>query len=138
MIERIRKINEGIAVANQLPKEKYPILLIKQDLGVLKNDAILTAKVNSALEKISGKGMNIETPPNMGSEDMQELLRDYPNVPYTYFIVGIANKDLYAKALKEGKKYPFSNHNPDFWVDLAAIPLGTQLGLEAVLEVFTN
>ncbi|HMP94433.1 MAG TPA: peptidase dimerization domain-containing protein, partial [Phnomibacter sp.] len=136
MIERIKKINEGIALANNLPKEKYPTILIKQDLGVLDNDSALTAKVNSALEKMVGKGMNVITPPVMGSEDVQELLRDHPHVPYNYFIVGIANRELFAKALKEGKQFPFSNHNPDFWIDLAAIPLGTQFGLSAVLEVF--
>lgn len=136
LLDRINKINEGIAVANALPKELYPTINMKQNLGVLNNDEALTEKINTALEKVAGPGKNFNAPPVMGSEDVQELLRDYPQVPYNYFIVGIANPEVYAKALKEGKQFPFSNHNPDFWVDLSAIPYGTQLGLAAVLEAF--
>jgi metal-dependent amidase/aminoacylase/carboxypeptidase family protein len=136
MIENIKKINEGIAVANGLPKNLYPTLNIKQDLGTLKNDEALTAKINTALEKIAGPGRNFVPPLVMGSEDVQELLRDYPNVPYCYFIVGIANPEVFQKAVTEGKKFPYSNHNPDFWVDLPAIPFGTKLGAAAALEAF--
>jgi amidohydrolase len=138
MIDKIKKINEGIAIANDLPKNLYPVLNIKQNLGTVKNDTALTAKVNAALEKITGPGRNLDMPPVMGSEDVQELVRDYPNVPYCYFIVGIANLAVYEKAVKEGKKLPYSNHNPDFYVDLPAIPYGTQLGLAAVLEAFAK
>jgi amidohydrolase len=138
MIEKIKLINEGIAVANGLPKNLYPTLNIKQDLGVVNNDTALVAKVNTALEKIAGPGKNFVSPPVMGSEDVQELVKNQPNVPYDYFIVGIANPEVFMKALKAGKKFPYSNHNPDFWVDLAAIPFGTQLGLAALLEAFVK
>lgn len=138
MLKRINEINEGIAVANGLPKALYPKVNMKQNLGTLKNDEALTAKINTALEKIAGPGKNFNLPPVMGSEDVQELLKDYPQVPYNYFIVGIANHEAYEKAIKEGKQFPFSNHNPDFWIDLSAIPYGTQLGAAAVLEAFNK
>jgi len=138
LLKRINEINEGIAVANNLPKDLYPKTVIKQNLGTLKNNEVLTAKINGALEKMAGPNKNLSIPPVMGSEDVQELLKDHPEVPYNYFIVGIANHEVYEKAMKEGKQFPFSNHNPDFWVDLSAIPFGTSLGLAAVLEAFNK
>lgn len=107
-------------------------------MGVLHNDTALTASVNSALEKIAGQGKNVITRAVMGSEDVQELLRDHRNVPYNYVIVGIANVEQSMKAKKEGKKFPFSNHNPDFWIDLKAIPFGASLGIAATLEAFNS
>lgn len=138
LLRRIDEINEGIAVSNNLPKDLYPKIVLKQNLGTLKNEEKLTKKINSALEKMAGPNKNLSLPPVMGSEDVQELLRDYPEVPYNYFIVGIANHEVFEKANKEGKQFPFSNHNPDFWVDLSAIPFGTTLGLAAVLEAFNT
>ncbi|MGL2993618.1 amidohydrolase [Flavobacterium sp. TSSA_36] len=138
LLRRIDEINEGIAVSNHLPKELYPKTVIKQNLGTLKNNEALTAKINIALEKMAGPNKNLSIPPVMGSEDVQELLKDHPEVPYNYFIVGIANHEVFEKATKEGKQFPFSNHNPDFWVDLSAIPFGTSLGLAAVLEAFSK
>ncbi|CAN1571886.1 AbgB Metal-dependent amidase/aminoacylase/carboxypeptidase [Flavobacteriaceae bacterium] len=138
LLKRINEINEGIAVANNLPKDLYPKTVIKQNLGTLKNNEVLTAKINGALEKMAGPNKNLSIPPVMGSEDVQELLKDHPEVPYNYFIVGIANHEVYETAMKEGKQFPFSNHNPDFWVDLSAIPFGTSLGLAAVLEAFAQ
>jgi amidohydrolase len=127
MLERIKQINEGIAVSNALPKELFPVIKFKQKVSVLNNDKALTAKIAPALEQTAGPGKNITVPPVMGSEDFQQLVRDYPKVPYTYIHVGIANNEVFQKALKEGKMYPFTNHNPDFWVDLSAIPFGTAL-----------
>ncbi len=53
-----------------------------------------------------------------------------------YVWVGTAHPDLYAKALAEGKKAPFYNHNGNYQVDLAAIPLGAEIGATALLELF--
>ncbi|MEN9570758.1 MAG: hypothetical protein RL172_1989 [Bacteroidota bacterium] len=136
LLDRILSINEGIALGNNMPKELYPTVKYKQSLGPVKNDEALTAKINTALEKITGPGRNLDLPPVMGSEDVQQLVRDYPNVPYNYFIIGIANHQVFEKAAKEGKQFPFSNHNPDYEVDLTSIPWGTSMGLAAVLEAF--
>jgi amidohydrolase len=138
MIKRIEEINQGIAVASALPKDLYPTLNRKQSLGTLKNNEALTAKINVALEKLVGKGRNLDIPPVMGSEDVQQLVKDYPNVPYDYMVVGVADPEVFEKAAKAGKKFPYSNHNSDFVVDLKAIPYNLQLGLAATLEAFAK
>ncbi len=154
MVERIKQINEGIALSNNLPKELYPTIKFKQHVNVLNNNEALVQKIEPALVKVAnrqpeqdffktttkmfGPTKNLNAPPVMGSEDFQQLTRDYPQVPYAYFIVGIANPDVFQKALNDGKLYPFTNHNPDFMVDLSAIPFGTKLGAAAVLEAFNK
>lgn len=139
MLDGIKKINEGIAVANGLPKELYPTINMKQFVIPLKNDKALVEKINPALEKIAGgPGKNLQFPPVMGSEDFQHLVKDHPQVAYDYLLVGIANPKVFEEANKKGKFFPFFNHNGDFQVDLSAIPYGMSLGLAAVLEAFNK
>lgn len=136
LVDGIKRINEGIAIANGLPKELYPTFTQKQSLGPLNNDKNLVEKMNIPLEKMFGVGKNLSLPPVMGSEDFQVLVRDYPNVPYDYLLIGVAPPDMFAKAQKEGKYFPFSNHNGNFMVDLSAIPFGTAVATAMVLEAF--
>ncbi len=41
-------------------------------------------------------------------------------------------------AAKAGKALPFSAHNPDFRVDLNAIPVGAKVGALSVLELMAK
>lgn len=137
MIDGINRINEGIAFANNLPKDLYPTMNKKQYVIPLKNDKAMVEKLNPALEKMAGANKNIQgIPATMGSEDFQHLVKDQPKTVYDYILVGIANPEVTAKANKEGKMFPFYNHNGDFQVDLTAIPFGTSLGTTALLEMF--
>jgi amidohydrolase len=137
MIEGIQRINEGIAYANNLSKELYPTMLKKQFVIPLKNDKGMVEKLNPVLEKLTGPNKNLKgMPATMGSEDFQHLVKDHPSVVYDYILVGIANPEVTAKANKEGKMFPFYNHNGDFQVDLKAIPYGTAIGTTVVLEMF--
>lgn len=49
--------------------------------------------------------------------------------------VGTADPKLFEQARKEGKVVPFSNHNPEYRVDLAAIPVGAKVAAVSVLEL---
>lgn len=138
MIDGIKRVNEGIAVANGLPKELYPELRIKQDIGVLSNNKALVEKIEPALEKIAGPGKNLVFPPVMGSEDFQQLVKDHPSAKYAYVLLGIANQEVFQATVKKGGFFPFTNHNPDFQVDLAAIPFGATMGVAMVLEAFNK
>ena len=137
LLDGIKHINEGIAVANNLPKEMYPTIKIKTTAYPLVNDKTLVDRVNGALRTVVPQE-NIITnrPAFMPSEDFQYLVFDHKKAVYDYAFVGIANAATVAKANKEGKQYPFFNHNGNFEVDLAAIPLGTEVGAIALLELF--
>jgi hippurate hydrolase len=136
ILDGIKRINEGIAISNGLPKELYPTINMKQYVTPLKNNKELVDRVNPILEKIAGPGKNLQFPPVMGSEDFHHLVKDYPKVAYDYILVGIANQEVFQKANKEGKFFPFFNHNGDFEVDLSAIPFGVTMGTAALIEAF--
>jgi hippurate hydrolase len=137
LLDGIKKINEGIAVANGLSKENYPTILMKGNVYPQVNEAALAAKVNKALATIiSPEKIITNTPPIMGSEDFNHLVLGNNKTVCDYVWVGTARPDLYAKAVAEGKTAPFYNHNGNYQVDLAAIPLGTEIGVTALLGLF--
>ena len=137
LMDGIKRINEGIAVSNGLPKESYPTILMKSTVFPQVNDAELTNKINGVLKGIiSPEKLFTDTPPIMGSEDFNHLVRAGDKTICDYVMVGTANPDAYAKALQEGKRAPYFNHNGNYQVDLASIPLGVQIGVSALLEMF--
>ena len=137
LLDGIKRINEGIAVANGVSKENYPSILMKGSVYPQVNDAVIASRVNKALSSvIEPQKIITNTPPIMGSEDFNHLVLGNNKTVCDYVWVGTAKPDFYAKALSEGKSAPFYNHNGNYQVDLAAIPLGTVIGVTALLELF--
>lgn len=137
LLDGIKSINEGIAVANGLPKENYPSILMKSNVFPQVNDGATASKVNKALATIIAPEKIItNTLPIMGSEDFNHLVLGNGKTVCDYVFVGTAYPDAYAKAVSEGKRAPFYNHNGNYQVDLAAIPLGAEIGVTALLELF--
>ncbi|QKJ65226.1 amidohydrolase [Flavobacterium sp. M31R6] len=137
MLNGIKRINESIAFAYDLPKELYPTLTMKGMAYPLVNNEVMVDKVNKALEAVIAPDKNIKNiPAVMGSEDFHHLVIHNPKPVYDYMLVGVANKEASEKAAKEGKMFPFFNHNSNFEVDLSSIPLGVTLGTTALLEIF--
>jgi hippurate hydrolase len=93
--------------------------------------------VNAALRAVlDPAGIKTDLPSSMGSEDCQHLIRPGQKTTYDYIRVGTAHPDLYAKAIAEGKQAPYFNHNGNYQVDLAAIPLGTVIGATGLMAMF--
>jgi len=137
MLDGIKRINEGLAMANNLPKDLYPKMDMIQSVSSLKNDTAMVKKVNKALEAMVGPGRNLTNfPPVMGSEDFHYLVMPLKRQVYDYFFVGVANPTDFQEARKQGKQFPFFNHNGNFKVDLSAIPYYDYLGAGALLEMF--
>lgn len=137
LLDGIKRINEGIAVANGLSKEQYPAIKMKGNVFPLENDAALTNKINAALAPILSAGkIIIDQPATMGSEDFHHLVIGNKTTVYNYIKVGVANPAAYTKAIQEGKKAPFFHHSGNYQVDLSAISLGTVIGTTALLELF--
>jgi amidohydrolase len=135
MLKRIDEVNNGVAIAAGVGKEKMPTRLMKGNAGPVVNDKALVARINPSLEALMGKGKVIDQfPAVMGSEDFQEAFRPL-NTPYAFMLIGVAPPELFAKAQAAGKPFPYANHNPDFFVDLAAIPIGAKVNAVAVLSI---
>jgi len=137
LLDGIKRINEGIAVSNGLTKEQYPAINFKGNVFPLDNNIALTNKINAALAPILGsQKIIVDNPSTMGSEDFHHLVIGNNKTVYNYIKVGIANPVGYAKAIQDGKKAPFFHHSGNYLVDLAGIPLGTEIGATALLEIF--
>jgi amidohydrolase len=137
LLDGIKRINEGIAVANGLSKEQYPTIKMKGSVFPLENNTALTNKINSAIGAVVAPEKIItNAPASMGSEDFHYLVIGKNKTVYDYIKVGTANPLAYAKAIQEGKKAPFFHHSGDYQVDLAGIPLGTEIGATALLAIF--
>jgi amidohydrolase len=136
LIRRIDEVSNGVAIAAGAPTK--PERTMKGSAGPLTNDASLVEAVNPALVSLLGKEHVINNMPAvMGSEDFQELM-DAAKTPYVFLLIGIADPVKVAEAQKAGRLFPFSNHNPDFLVDLAAIPLGAKVNTAAALALLAK
>lgn len=137
LLEGIKRINEGIAIANNLPKELYPVIKMKSMVYPLVNNEAMVNKINKGLAAVIAPDKIVtNTPAVMGSEDFHHLVIHNKKAVYDFILVGTANAALVTKAEQEGKKYPFFNHSGSYQVDLAAIPLGTVIGATGLLELF--
>jgi hippurate hydrolase len=137
IMDGIKNINDGIAVANNLPKELYPKITILGSVNAVVNNEGMVNKINTALTKvIDPNSIMSNKPAIMASEDFSLLCIENSKTVYDYIFVGIANIEMSTKAKQEGKEYPFIYHNGNFQVDLTAIPLGTAIGTIALLEMF--
>jgi metal-dependent amidase/aminoacylase/carboxypeptidase family protein len=65
----------------------------------------------------------------------RQLLGPHHEVPFTFLIVGVADPAVFAVARQQGKTMPYAAHNPNFVVDLKAIPAGTKIATVAMLEL---
>jgi hippurate hydrolase len=136
LLDGIRRINEGIAIANGLPAEMYPSINMKSSVFPLVNDAALSGRVNTSLEGLlQPERIITKNPPVMGSEDFQHLVKPGSKTTYDYIFVGVADNEAFSKAVQQGKKSPYYNHNGNYVVELSAIPLGTAIGSTALLEI---
>jgi hippurate hydrolase len=136
LLDGIKRINEGIAIANNLPADLYPSIKMKSMVYPVVNNASMVKRINGALAGlVDPSKINNDSPPIMASEDFHHLVMYNKKTVYDFIFIGTANPDLSAKAREQGKKYPFYNHNGNYQVDLAAIPYGTSVGATALLEL---
>ena len=138
MLKRIDEISRGIAIGAGVAPDKMPTRTMKGGSGPLVNDARLVEQVNPALKALLGEGKVINNFPAVtGSEDFQDVLQPL-QTPYVFLLIGVAPMDLFVAAQKAGRPFPYSNHNPDFFVDLAAIPIGAKANTVAALALLAK
>lgn len=138
MLRRIDEVNHGVVIGNGLGEDKVPKREMKGSARPLSNDPGLVAAINPPLLAMLGPGKLIDDFPSvMGSEDFQEAFADMAT-PYAFILIGIAEPARFAAAQKAGRPFPFANHNNDFVVDLAAIPLGTRINTAAALALLAK
>jgi amidohydrolase len=136
MLRGIKSVSEGLARTYGMPEDQMPDITMKGSSTPLVNDADLSARLGGTLSDVLGEDAVIQSfPPATGSEDVHLLLGPHTDVPFTLLVVGVADPAAYRQAVSEGKQFPFSAHNPNFMVDLKAIPEGTRVATISVFDL---
>lgn len=134
MLDGIDRINRSIAAAYNLPEQLYPTTVMKGSSKVLSNDAAMATAAKRALQALLGEqAVLTAVPPLMGSEDFHHLVLENEAHRYLFLYVGTAKPEHFRQAQAAGKALPYANHNSDYRVDLAAIPLGAKIGVALLL-----
>ena len=143
MVDGIQRINESIAIANNLEPSQYPTIKFKGHSSPLVNNSELTQSIyktlsTSNLFKSPQFILNENNFPSfMASEDFHHLVIHNDKKNYSYLYIGIAEPKLFAQASKNNT-VPFYPHNGNYQVDLAAIPFGTEVGITSLLSIFNQ
>ena len=116
LLDGIKRIAKGEAVAAGMPDDKMPEVSIAQNefTPATYNTPELTAKMAALFTQQFGKDRVVATKPVMGGEDFSEFYRaDKAGVQAMIFWVGGVPQGEYDAAIKGGKSLP-SLHSP-FW-----------------------
>jgi hippurate hydrolase len=141
MLGGIKAISEGIARTYGMPEDQMPVITMKGSSTPLVNDEALAARMATTLKSVFGeKSVITELPAVTGSEDVHLLKGPHTDVPFNFLFVGIADPKVFAAAQRPGEpmRPPFSGHNPNFVVDLSAIPMGTAIATVSMLDLLQS
>jgi hippurate hydrolase len=141
MLGGIKAISEGIARTYGMPEDQMPVITMKGSSTPLVNDEALATRMATTLKSVFGeKSVITELPAVTGSEDVHLLKGPHTDVPFNFLFVGIADPKVFAAAQRPGQpmRPPFSGHNPNFVVDLSAIPLGTEVATVSMLDLLQS
>lgn len=139
MIAGIKSISDGIARTYGMPEDRLPEYTMKGYSTPLVNNDEMAERHAEALAKLVGEeGVVSQLPAATGSEDVHLLKGPNEDVAFNYLIVGVADPEVFRASMEAGKGFPYSAHNPNFIVDLRAIPLGTEVATVATMELLAN
>ena len=117
IISRIKKIAESIAIQNDLPKNIYPIVKLRDEYTpAVFNNPDLAMRAKEILSKELGKDKVFDGPQVMGGEDFGQFGRVEPKIPSLLFWIGAVSQKDYKEFLNNSKKLP-SLHSSKFLPD---------------------
>jgi hippurate hydrolase len=141
LFKGVKSISEGIARTYGMPEDKMPTIVRKGYSAPLVNDKELMDRIGKNLAStglVGTENMITKFRPVTGSEDAHMLVQGLDGVKIAYIPVGTVPPQMVAKARKEGKSFPFVNHQSTYQVDLDAIPFGSKLAAMIVLDLFVD
>jgi len=137
----VKSISDGIARTYGMPDDKLPTIVRKGFAPPLINDVETMSRLNDALRQsgvASGKNLIDQFRAITGSEDFPMLYHGLENVKAVYNFIGVANPEVYAKSAAKGMVFPYANHQPNFVVDLDAIPFGAKVASVMTMELLSR
>jgi hypothetical protein len=107
-------------------------------------DPTLTTTIEADADRLIGIFKDLHQTPELGFMEVRTAgiveteLRRERSASLSLPLVGTAKPEHCERAQAEGKQFPYANHNPDYQVDLDAIPLGAKVGAASVAAVFVR
>lgn len=133
LIEGIKRVTDAVAVAADVPQDRMPKYIMKGSAGPLINDEEAVRRAEPAIKLALGDDKAVPgLPPQMGSEDFQDLASPHPTTKILHVRIGCGPADV-AEQIKAGNR-PAPNHNAKFKVELPAIAAGTKADAMVLLE----
>ena len=113
MIEGIKRITRGLAIAAGLPEDRMPIVNVLEDefTPATYNNPALTERWADLLRDWLGKEAVLRDEPQMGGEDFSEYGRTADKIPISMLWVG----SVPAEKMRQGKMPPI--HSPFYYPD---------------------
>ena len=136
LLEGIKRIAEGQAMAMGLPRDKLPVMKIKDEStpSVYNNPELADRIVKVLRTKFDDERL-IPGEPVMGGEDFAQYGRVEPKIPSLFLWIGGVEADKYARAMESGEVLP-SLHSPFFAPDpQPTILTGVEVMTTSALEL---
>lgn len=136
LLEGIKRIAEGQAMTMGLPRDRLPVMKIKDEStpSVYNNPELADRIVKVLRTKFDDEHL-IPGEPVMGGEDFAQYGRVEPKIPSLFLWIGGVEADKYAKAIESGEALP-SLHSPFFVPDpQPTITTGVEVMTTGALEL---
>ncbi len=139
LIEGIRRIAHGQALAMGIPESRLPeVILQDESTPSTYNDPALLQRLLPAWRESLGRAEVVELPPVMGGEDFSHYGRTEPPIPSVLFWMGAVAHEQYAASVSAGESLP-SLHSPRFAPDpVPTIDAGVQAMSSAALALLNK
>jgi hippurate hydrolase len=135
LLDGIRRVAEGEAVAAGMPKDRMPVVAITPEAPATFNTDKLTRQVADVLTVRFGRDRVIQIPPTMGGEDFSQYWMADKDIESTLFWLGAVKQSAYEAAKGDAQKLP-SLHSSKFAPDPApTIRAGVEAMSAAALSV---
>jgi hippurate hydrolase len=150
MVDGIERIANNIARTYGIDSdEMMPTLMYKGYAPPVVNSQDYLARIRNVLSQAEAvdkvvndsrviEGVAVYDLTIPGSDDAFALIEGIDGVQAAYLGVGTANPKLVADARAAGHEFPFFVHEPNYIVDLAAIPFGTKLATILAMDVLAK
>lgn len=139
LLNGIKRVAKGQAVAAGLPEDKLPVVKIKDEYTpATYNHPALTRRLVGVFEDWLGKGVALERLPQMGGEDFGRYGRTKHKVPICIYWLGAASPESVKRAMQSGGSLP-SLHSPLFAPDFErTIRTGVLATSAAILDLMSK
>ncbi|GAB4342728.1 MAG: M20 family metallopeptidase [Flammeovirgaceae bacterium] len=139
MLQKIKRIIDGLAISAGLPNDKMPKMVIRDEYTpFVFNDPQLSVRVSNFLMNVIGKNNVKSLKPVMGGEDFGRFGRTEEKVPIMIYWLGTVNPKTFEESLQQNKGLP-SLHSP-FFAPLPepTLKTGVLTMSSAVLDLLIN